>query len=172
MNVDALFVADPSNSYYLQDPTGKWEGVSYYEALLRRYTPKYRRVLLIGSSMGASACLQHAYLGHRAIAFAPRIDLSASHGTYIPLGARTSGLERTRRSLTKMGGTACVHCGRSNYVDLAQVEHVRDLPKLQVRAWPTFHHNVPAWLEKEGRLVPLIKQELVRLLLEDHAAEA
>ena len=167
MQLDALFVADPSNSYYLQDPDGTWDGVSYFARLVGRYTCEYERVLLIGSSMGASACLHHCDLASRAIAFAPRVDLSASHGAYIPSAARDTGLQRTLGALTRLhakGGTCTVHAGRTNYVDTAQVAHVAHMPSVVVEAWPTFHHNVPAFLEREGRLVPLIKRELAALL--------
>ena len=57
-----LYVADPSNSYYLQDPTGAWDGLRYFGGLVSRYSRHYSRVMLIGSSMGASAALQHARL--------------------------------------------------------------------------------------------------------------
>jgi acyl-CoA synthetase (AMP-forming)/AMP-acid ligase II/Leucine-rich repeat (LRR) protein len=167
MQLDALYVADPSNSYYLQDPSGGWDGVSYYGALVRHHAAHYKAVLLLGSSMGASACLHHCDLASRAIAFAPRVDLSASHGAYIPKRAREAGLQRTMSALTNLharGGVCTVHAGRTNYVDTAQVAHVAHMPSVAVEAWPTFHHNVPAFLEREGRLVPLIKRELVALL--------
>ena len=63
-----------------------------------------------------------------------------------------------------MAGTASVHVGRCNYVDKAQVEHVRGLPSLCVVEHPTYHHNVPAFLEREGLLVPMIKAEVMALL--------
>ena len=127
--------------------------------------PYAGRVLLIGSSMGASACLLHCHLGSRAIAFAPRVDLAASHGAYVPEAARSGGLAHTRSSLRRMDGVAKVHVGRCNYVDVAQVESVRDEASVEVHAHATFHHNVPAYLEREGRLVPMIKRECVELLL-------
>ena len=163
--LDALYVADPSNSYYLQDPNNKWEGVQYYEALVRSYASKYEHVLLIGSSMGASACLLHAHLGSRAIAFAPRIDLSASHGVYVPEATRKAGLKHTLDSLEKVKGIASVHCGRGNFVDKAQVEHVRGCKSVRVVEHPTFHHNVPAFLERAGVLVALIRRELLEILV-------
>ena len=117
--------------------------------------------------MGASACLHHCDLASRAVAFAPRVDLSASHGAYIPQGAREAGLQRTTSALNNLhahGGVCTLHAGRTNYVDMAQVTHVAHMPSVAVEAWPTFHHNVPAFLEREGRLVPLIKRELAALL--------
>lgn len=41
---------------------------------------------------------------------------------------------------------------------------MRGVGGLVVREHDTFHHNVPMFLEREGQLVPLIKQSLLRLL--------
>ena len=86
VQLDTLYVADPSNSFYLQDPSGSWQGLAHYDALLRRHAAPYgrHRVLAIGSSMGATACLQHAGLAAHVLSFAPRIDLVLSHGTHRP----------------------------------------------------------------------------------------
>ena len=41
-SLDALFLADPSNSYYLQDPGGGWGGIAHFSELVRREsTPRY-----------------------------------------------------------------------------------------------------------------------------------
>ena len=167
LQLDALFVADPSNSYYLQDPTGAWGGIAYYEELVSRHARHYTRVLLVGSSMGASAALLHAHLGCRALAFAPRVDLGASHGAYVPEAARHAGLRHTLASLGRLEGVASVHVGRGNYVDVAQVQAVAHCPSVRLVQHATFHHNVPAFLEREGLLVPLIKSEIVELLVNE-----
>ena len=104
-------------------------------------------------------------MGSRAIAFAPRIDLSASHGVYVPEATRKAGLKHTLDSLEKVKGIASVHCGRGNFVDKAQVEHVRGCKSVRVVEHPTFHHNVPAFLERAGVLVALIRRELLEILV-------
>ena len=35
-SLDALYLADPSNSYYLQDPGGGWAGIAHFSELVRR----------------------------------------------------------------------------------------------------------------------------------------
>ena len=35
-SLDALYLADPSNSYYLQDPGGGWGGIAHFSELVRR----------------------------------------------------------------------------------------------------------------------------------------
>ena len=41
-SLDALYLADPSNSYYLQDPGGGWGGIAHFSELVRREsTPRF-----------------------------------------------------------------------------------------------------------------------------------
>ena len=69
VTLDVLYVADPSNSFYLQDPGGGWDGIRHFGAIVRPHAAQYEgRVLMVGSSMGATACLQHADLATRALA--------------------------------------------------------------------------------------------------------
>ena len=171
VTLDVLYVADPSNSFYLQDPGGGWDGVRHFGAIVRPHAAQYEgRVLMVGSSMGATACLQHADLATRALAFAPRVDLDLSHGAFVPPPARAAGLAAIHRSLAALPArTVAVHCGGGNYVDVAQVAVVRDAPSVAVVEHETYHHNVPQFLEGEGELVPLLRSEVARLLL--HCAE-
>jgi len=185
ISLDVLYVADPSNSFYLQDPTGGWNGIDYFHALITRYSRPYLgRILLVGSSMGATACLQHARLGARALAFAPRIDLDLSHGAFVPRAARDACRETILSSITQCASAAAtaaaasssceaaiaapvvvtVHVGASNHVDLAQVECMRNLSGVHVVEHATFHHNVPQFLEGNGDLVPLVKDEILTLM--------
>ena len=69
-------------------------------------------------------------------------------------------------SAEQLVGVACVHVGRCNYVDVSQVEIVRHVPTVRVTEHATFHHNVPAFLEREGLLLPMIRAACVELLLE------
>ncbi|EOD05436.1 Hypothetical protein EMIHUDRAFT_448659 [Emiliania huxleyi CCMP1516] len=165
--VDALYLADPSNSYYLQDPAGGWGGVRYFERLIRAHTAGYARVLLVGSSMGGTAALLHAHLGHRAVSFGPRVDLDLTHGAHVPAEPRRACTARVRHALAVMharGGRAAVHVGAGNAVDMMQARLVAHAPGLALHEHDTFHHNVPMFLEREGLLVPLLKRELLALL--------
>jgi leucine-rich repeat protein SHOC2 len=211
LRLDALYVADPSNSFFLQDPAAGWAGLEHFDTLVRRYASLYAgRVLVIGSSMGATAALQHAALGARTLAFAPRVDLDVSHGAFVPADARRRCREAIARAVGiaaaaggvggGMGGGAAasecstaggrarqvcqppvelrlppplrdtsdavvtVHVGASNHVDLVQVACVSHLPGLHVVEHATFHHNVPQFLEQHGQLVPLLRDEILRVI--------
>ena len=61
-----------------------------------------------GSSMGATAALQHATLGDRVIAFGPRVDLELTHGAYVPEVVRRGCRRALDASLQRMKGTADV----------------------------------------------------------------
>ena len=61
---------------------------------------------------------------------------------------------------TSTGGE---HVGRQNAVDVMQADTVRGLAT--VVEHETFHHNVPAFLERAGVLVALIRRELLEILV-------
>jgi len=164
--VDALYLADPANAYYLADPTGCWDGIAHYERLIARHASRYARVLMVGSSMGGTAALTHSALAHRVLAFGPRVDLTHTHGSYVDTGARRACMDRIHATLGRdMGLKVTVHVGSGNLEDVLQAGRVEG-HGVTVTAHDTFHHNVPMYLQREGRLVPLIKRTLVALLLE------
>jgi hypothetical protein len=35
IGIDALYLADPANAYYMQDPSGGWDGPAHYAGLIR-----------------------------------------------------------------------------------------------------------------------------------------
>lgn len=166
LHVDALYLADPSNSFYLQDPSGGWGGLAYFDQLVRSFAGRYgRRVIILGSSMGATAALHHARLATRVLSFAPRVDLSLSHGAFVPASTREASLAAiTQGVLQSMPGGVVVHVGTGNHVDMAQVDRLPKLESVKVIAHDTFHHNVPAYLEGQGELVALIKSEALDVL--------
>ena len=71
---DALFLTDPSQCFYLQDPNYNWEGLKYYRDLVALYSTLYQRVILIGASLGGSMVCMCADLATLSIAFNPILD--------------------------------------------------------------------------------------------------
>jgi hypothetical protein len=51
---DTLFLTDPAQCFYLQDPNYQWQGLIYYRNLVEIYSRLYQRVILIGASLGGS----------------------------------------------------------------------------------------------------------------------
>ena len=61
-----------------------------------------------------------------------------------------------------------VHVGAGNLEDVLQAEHACKMAPpgaIKVIRHDTFHHNIPMFLEREQKLVPLFKRELMELLL-------
>ncbi|CAK9061683.1 Erbin (Densin-180-like protein) (Erbb2-interacting protein) (Protein LAP2) [Durusdinium trenchii] len=50
--VDALYICDPANAWFLQDPSGNWKGLQYFEEKISDITSRYRKVFAWGGSMG------------------------------------------------------------------------------------------------------------------------
>ena len=71
---DAIFFTDPAQCFYLQDPNYQWEGLSYYRNLVKLYATLYKRVVLIGASLGGSMVCMCADLATISIAFNPILD--------------------------------------------------------------------------------------------------
>ena len=82
--LDALYLADPSNSYYLQDPSCEYDGVRHYEQLIIAHTQHYKHVLMVGSSMGGTAALIHAHLAHRGSVLGRRPTWGTATGPTCP----------------------------------------------------------------------------------------
>jgi hypothetical protein len=71
---DALFLTDPAQCFYLQDPNYHWQGLTYYRNLVELYSTLYQRVILIGASLGGSMVCMCADLATLSIAFNPILD--------------------------------------------------------------------------------------------------
>ena len=71
---DALFLTDPAQCFYLQDPDYNWQGLTYYRNLVELYSTLYQRVILIGASLGGSMVCMCADLATLSIAFNPILD--------------------------------------------------------------------------------------------------
>lgn len=71
---DALFLTDPSQCFYLQDPHYNWQGLTYCRNLVKLYSTLYKRVILIGASLGGSMVCMCADLSTISIAFNPILD--------------------------------------------------------------------------------------------------
>ncbi|CAF3316645.1 unnamed protein product [Rotaria socialis] len=71
---DVLFLTDPAQCFYLQDPNYQWDGLKYCRKLVKLYSTLYQRVILIGASLGGSMVCMCADLATISIAFNPILD--------------------------------------------------------------------------------------------------
>jgi acyl-CoA synthetase (AMP-forming)/AMP-acid ligase II/Leucine-rich repeat (LRR) protein len=135
--LDTLYLADPSNSYYMQSPCGQWQGRSYYAELIERHSKHYDAVFIIGSSMGATGALLHATLGQRVLAFGPRVNLELTHGSFLPAAVRRACTDAVLGALSQTdarGAKVSVHVGKSSLDETLQARLVDHLPGVAVPA--------------------------------------
>lgn len=142
--LDALYLADPSNSYYMQSPDGCWNGIGHFGNIIAQYAPHYSKVLIVGSSMGGTAALLHAAGGGKVLAFGPKVNLEMTHGSFLPPSVRAACASAIHAALIKSavinGNSAVeVHVGSENLEDVLQGQLV---PGQCLRQHDTFHHNV------------------------------
>ncbi|CAF1199941.1 unnamed protein product [Rotaria sordida] len=71
---DVLFLTDPAQCFYLQDPNYQWQGLKYYRNLVQIYSTLYQHIILIGASLGGSMVCMCADLATISIAFNPILD--------------------------------------------------------------------------------------------------
>ena len=67
--------------------------------------------------------------------------------------------------LTGKQPAVSVHVGAGNLEDVLQARLLEGLSVVRIVQHDTFQHNVPMHLEREGLLVPLLKRELLALML-------
>jgi hypothetical protein len=77
VSADILFVTDPSQSFYLKCPEKGWDGGDFYAEKLKAFSRGYRRVIAIGSSMGATGILHLAsrFGCDTSVVFNPLVDV-------------------------------------------------------------------------------------------------
>merc|ERR1719343_1530852 len=73
---DVLSLCDTNAQWYLDSKERLELGL---EAKLAKLTARYRRVILIGVSMGGFGALSHAHLADTVAVFGPQTDLNISH---------------------------------------------------------------------------------------------
>ena len=75
--IDVAHALDVSRSWFLTDPkSGEYDDGAWWDASLAALCAPYRRVCLLGESMGGTAALRFAtHATHSVIALAPQVDL-------------------------------------------------------------------------------------------------
>ncbi|EFJ52246.1 hypothetical protein VOLCADRAFT_116284, partial [Volvox carteri f. nagariensis] len=159
---DVLYVADPSRDWY---GGGDDSVYGYYRTRLLSYTRHYRRVLLLGDSMGASAALLFADLATAVLAFCPQVDLTAAS---IRPGRQTEWLTRFRRRLEgavrSSRGELSVLRGWGGGGALGNGSGGEGGGGVTVKVFSVDSHRLAAALDARGQLVPLVR-DAIRLQL-------
>ncbi|KAK3276836.1 hypothetical protein CYMTET_15120 [Cymbomonas tetramitiformis] len=151
-----------ASTRYGRDGPSKDSG-NLYRTRLEEVTSKYPRVLMLGESMGASAGLLFSDLATNVMAFCPQVDLSTaairpefSEQCYGQLQSTLLG------ALEKTEGKVVVHIGQWS-PDQAQARILGD-SKVEIVVHPIDNHRVAIELNRYNKLLPLIKDTIIREL--------
>jgi hypothetical protein len=158
-SVDKLFVIDPAYSWYMQDPGCSWTGFEFYEHKIKEYIARggYKRVAMLGDSMGGSAALLFSHLATNVCSFVPQIDLveyvSATRDD-LTTELRGKFTQALLQSVSKCKGSIAVHVGQYDD-DMRQLDA---LPAcVERRVHPYHDHLVSSHLKTAGELTPLVQ---------------
>lgn len=169
LDVDALYVCDPANAWYLQDPSREWRGVEYFGELLRQRTLAYNgRVLMLGGSMGATACILFAELAGLALAFSPQVELRRGQGRCLPDEVLGRFEARVAASLASCRGRVVVHVARRHHFDSQAARGLlaRAPRCVRIAYHETDLHNTTKYLhERRGQLTGIVKAAAAQLLM-------
>lgn len=128
---------------------------AYYRRELREALKRYKRIIMIGDSMGASAGLLFSHLATSVVAFCPQVDMTAAA---IRPGRDKNWLNRYKQGLLTavMASSAhiTVHCGTWEH-DKYQA---RLLPKkVNVVVHNSEGHRLSKELNEQGSLVTIVR---------------
>ncbi|CAF3174159.1 unnamed protein product [Rotaria sp. Silwood2] len=139
---DVLFLTDPAQCFYLQDPNYQWQGLTYYRNLVQIYSTLYQHVILIGASLGGSMVCMCADLATISIAFNPILDPTLLGlpwrimGAYCPSGQAQVIREQIRINMEKIDRktlnhncTLHIHWSQLSAADRRQAQRIIDHEK-------------------------------------------
>ena len=157
---DVLYVVDPERCWY-RGGGGDAEFAVYAERLAEA-ARGYRRVLMLGDSMGATAALLFAGQATAVHAFCPQVDLSSC--SIRPAAGAAAWAVLQRRVLEGLGacpGSVTVHVGNWKH-DLDQVNVLpQDAPNLQVKIYSVDSHRLALALDRTGRLLTTLRSAIL-----------
>jgi len=165
---DKLFVTDPLQSWYLDDPDRHWNGYEYHEKKLRELTSKYENVMFVGNCMGATGALLFSHLATHVVVFNPHVDLTKMKSFFLRMGVKRIPQETfqlfqhqlLRENLSKCKKIS-IHSGSSKN-DLEQLECLEKLceksANLNVYKHDWCNENLPGSLKKKDELIPILQK--------------
>ncbi|KAL3161282.1 hypothetical protein ABBQ38_009638 [Trebouxia sp. C0009 RCD-2024] len=149
---DTLYVVDPTRSWYY----GGDDRFDDYFDRLSRVTSRYKRVVMLGDSMGASAALLFSPLATAVQAFSPQVDLTASSiRPAIGTAEMTVLQQRLIQKVSESNADITVH--------VSSWEHDTDqgalLPKdkVSVQVYGFADHRLAFYLDEINQLELLLK---------------
>lgn len=115
--------------------------------------------------MGGSASLLFAHLVDRVHAFSPQVDLAFTWPTFGTQEVRQQFRRQAQDSVARCrgkGGVVHIHVGAENHTDN---RHAAALAPAVVHLHETANHNTMKHVKQRGKLLPLLKFEVMDLLI-------
>lgn len=127
-NLAVAHALDTAKTWYDSDPTtGEFDGGAWWDTTLAELCAPYKKVVLIGDSMGGTAALRFAQHADAVVAFVPQIDLAD-----FPAPCDRADFDDARRvrlrdaianAVDETGARVSIHVGR-DADDLAQLTYL------------------------------------------------
>jgi Leucine-rich repeat (LRR) protein len=159
-NFDVLYVVDPHRSWY----RGGDDGYVQYERRLRAACARYKHVVFIGDSMGATAALLFSHLATEVHAWTPQVDLATSSirpGEGAEWQARLR--QRVLDNVASCSGSITVHTGSWKH-DLDQAKCLPSQPGLKVQIYSVESHRLALALDRRGALVQIVRSAVLQAM--------
>ena len=162
VGTDLLFVTDPSCTFYLGNASGQWDNGDYYAETISRIASRYKKVFVIGSSMGATGILHlfGRFNCSTAVLYNPIVDVRKDDrllhkigGNRIPTRLRNSIPDMIAQQL-KSNCKLIVHTSTLNEHDVIQRQIFEEmLPACRTR-------SIAQYMEEESKQPSLVTLDL------------
>jgi len=165
MECDQLFLIDPNQSWYLNDPKLQWNGYEYHSEKLKNFIKEsnYKKVMFIGASLGATAALLYSNMSDLVLAFNPQVDINRLRGMMgwnarrVPKHIRINFCNLLNNNISKCNGKIFAHISTLPG-DALQATYLKPVDHLTIVKHLDFdEHGLASHLKKKGQLVSLIK---------------
>ena len=165
---DKVYIVDVCKTWYLRNPiTERWNGYQYYRRLIKNITASYKKVVLLGVSMGGYAPLLHADLASYVISISPQVNLDLEvshapplrkrHASMIPKKIRSYALQYLVENVSSSNAIVDIHLGQ-NSLDQAHIKYLPD--NVRVMQYQVQKHAIGKHMRDTGKLALLIEKAL------------
>lgn len=161
-NFDVLYVVDPHRSWYCGGDPELME--ARYGARLRQYTQRYKHVVMVGDSMGATGALLFSPQATSVLAFCPQVDLSTSSIRPGQPPAWQAALQTNLQAAVR-GSTARIKVITGTWQhDVDQANLLGSQHHVVVKVYSVESHRLALALARQRKLAPLVREAVLQEL--------
>eukprot|EP01095_Lingulamoeba_sp_RSL-Kostka_P015852 TRINITY_DN745_c1_g1_i1.p1 TRINITY_DN745_c1_g1~~TRINITY_DN745_c1_g1_i1.p1 ORF type:complete len:276 (+),score=59.22 TRINITY_DN745_c1_g1_i1:33-860(+) len=169
---DQLFLADPDQSWYYNDPERNWDGINHLQERLGNLLKDYSNIMVVGNCLGGTGALLFSNLATQAVVFNPFINfindkrLKVRYGSSrLPKDIKKKHTNLLNDTISQCRGDVYVHVSELNEDDLDQSKYLdTSLENLHIIYHPWSQKNLPGHLKKRDELIPLIYEAYDKMI--------